>query len=50
MNKRRSPDAASELLQEVFGKDRNLCRFVYGVASLSLGALIELEVIFEVGG
>ena len=21
-------DAASELLQEVFGKDRNLCRFV----------------------
>jgi len=41
-------DAASELLQDVFGKDRNPCRLVYGVASLPLGAPVELEVIFEV--
>lgn len=41
-------DAASELLQDVFGKDKNACRMVYGVASLPLGAAIELEVIFEV--
>jgi len=41
-------DAASELLQEVFGKDRSPCRLVYGVASLPLGAPVELEVIFEV--
>jgi enamine deaminase RidA (YjgF/YER057c/UK114 family) len=42
-------DAASELLQDVFGKDKNPCRSVYGVASLPLGAPVELEVIFEVG-
>jgi len=30
-------DAASELLQDVFGKDKNPCRLVYGVASLPLG-------------
>lgn len=41
-------DAASELLQEVFGKDKSPCRLVYGVASLPLGTPIELEVIFEV--
>jgi enamine deaminase RidA (YjgF/YER057c/UK114 family) len=41
-------DAASELLQDVFGKDRNPCRLVYGVASLPLGTPVELEVIFEV--
>ncbi len=41
-------DAASELLQEVFGKDKNPCRLVYGVASLPLGTSVELEVIFEV--
>src|SRR6202795_1531538 len=29
-------DAASELLQKVFGKDKNPCRLVYGVASLPL--------------
>ena len=29
-------DAASELLQNVFGKDKNPCRLVYGVASLPL--------------
>jgi len=27
-------DAASELLQDVFGKDKNPCRLVYGVKSL----------------
>lgn len=41
-------DAASELLQAVFGKDKNPCRLVYGVASLPLGAPVELEVILEV--
>jgi enamine deaminase RidA (YjgF/YER057c/UK114 family) len=43
-------DAASELLQEVFGKDKNPCRLVYGVASLPLGTPVELEIIFEVEG
>ena len=43
-------DAASELLQEVFGKDKSPCRLVYGVASLPLGAPVELEIIFEVVG
>src|SRR6266566_1959098 len=41
-------DAASELLQDVFGKDKSPCRLVYGVASLPLGAPVELEAIFEV--
>lgn len=41
-------DAASELLQEVFGKDKLPCRLVYGVASLPLGTPVELEVILEV--
>lgn len=41
-------DAASELLQEIFGKDKNPCRLVYGVASLPLGVPVEPEVIFEV--
>jgi enamine deaminase RidA (YjgF/YER057c/UK114 family) len=43
-------DAASELLQDVFGKERNPCRMVYGVASLPLGTPVELELIFEVAG
>jgi len=43
-------DAASELLQDVFGKDKNPCRLVYGVASLPLGTPVELEVMFEVSG
>jgi enamine deaminase RidA (YjgF/YER057c/UK114 family) len=43
-------DAASELLQDVFGKDKNPCRLVYGVASLPLGTPVELELIFEVAG
>jgi enamine deaminase RidA (YjgF/YER057c/UK114 family) len=41
-------DGASELLQDVFGKDRNPSRLVYGVASLPFGTPVELEVIFEV--
>jgi enamine deaminase RidA (YjgF/YER057c/UK114 family) len=41
-------DSASELLQDVFGKDKNPCRLVYGVASLPLGVPVELELIFEV--
>ena len=44
----RVADAASELLQDVFGKDKSPCRLVHGVASLPLGATVELEVIFEV--
>ena len=43
-------DAASELLQDVFGKEKNPCRLVYGVASLPLGTPVELELIFEVAG
>src|SRR6185369_16776570 len=43
-------DGASELLQEVFGKDKSPCRSVYGVASLPLCTPVELEVIFEVSG
>jgi len=41
-------DGASEVLQSVFGKEKNPCRSVYGVASLPLGTPVELEVIFEV--
>ncbi len=41
-------DAASELLEDVFGRDKSPCRLVYGVASLPLGTPVELEVIFEV--
>jgi len=43
-------DGASELLQDVFGKEKNPTRLVYGVASLPLGTPVELEVIFEVMG
>ena len=43
-------DGASELLQDVFGKDKNPCRLAYGVASLPLGTSVELEIIFEVAG
>src|ERR1700730_10177730 len=46
----RVADAASELLQDVFGIDKNPCRLVYGVASLPLGTPVELETIFEVAG
>ena len=41
-------DAASELLRDVFGKDKSPCRLVHGVASLPLGTPVELEVIFEI--
>jgi len=41
-------DGASELLQDVFGRDKNPSRLVYGVASLPLGVPVELEIIFEV--
>jgi enamine deaminase RidA (YjgF/YER057c/UK114 family) len=41
-------DGASLLLQDVFGRDRNPCRLVFGVASLPLGVAVELDVIFEV--
>src|SRR5258705_193673 len=43
-------DAASELLQDVFGKEKSPCRLVYGAASLPLGTPVELEIIFEVAG
>ena len=41
-------DGASELLQDIFGKEKNPCRSVFGVASLPLGTPVELEIIFEV--
>lgn len=41
-------DGASELLQNIFGKEKNPTRLIYGVASLPLGAPVALEVIFEV--
>jgi len=41
-------DGASELLEEVFGKEKCPSRLIYGVASLPLGTPVELEVIFEV--
>jgi enamine deaminase RidA (YjgF/YER057c/UK114 family) len=41
-------DGASELLQDVFGKEKNPSRLVVGVASLPLGAPVALEIIFEV--
>jgi Putative translation initiation inhibitor, yjgF family len=47
-NQPKVADAASELLQNVFGKEKNPCRSVFGVASLPLGTPVELEVIFEV--
>jgi enamine deaminase RidA (YjgF/YER057c/UK114 family) len=49
-NQPKVADGASELLQDVFGKDKNPCRLVYGVASLPLGTSVELEIIFEVAG
>ena len=46
----RVADAASELLQDVFGKDKSPCRLVYGVASLPLGTPVEPGVIVAVVG
>jgi enamine deaminase RidA (YjgF/YER057c/UK114 family) len=40
-------DAASELLQDLFGTDKNPTRLVYGVASLPLGTPVELEIILK---
>jgi enamine deaminase RidA (YjgF/YER057c/UK114 family) len=42
-------DAASELLVSVFGADKTSTRLVLGMASLPVGACVELELIFEVG-
>lgn len=47
-NHPRVADGASELLRDVFGDDKISSRLVVGVASLPLGAPVELEVIFEV--
>jgi enamine deaminase RidA (YjgF/YER057c/UK114 family) len=44
----RIADAASELLQNIFGKDKNPCRSVFGVVSLPLGTPVEVEILFEV--
>ncbi|MDR3465580.1 MAG: RidA family protein [Xanthobacteraceae bacterium] len=41
-------DGASELLQDVFGKDKDPCRLVVGVASLPFRAPVALELIFEI--
>lgn len=41
-------DGASSLLEDIFGSAKNPTRLVYGVASLPLGAAVELELIFEV--
>ena len=41
-------DAASELLQNVFGPDKTSSRLVIGVASLPFGTPVHIEAIFEV--
>jgi enamine deaminase RidA (YjgF/YER057c/UK114 family) len=41
-------DGASQVLHDVFGKEKNPSRLVYGVANLPLGVPVELEIIFEV--
>jgi enamine deaminase RidA (YjgF/YER057c/UK114 family) len=46
-NQPKIADAASELLQDIFGREKSPCRMVYGVASLPLGTPVELELIFE---
>jgi len=45
---RKLQTAHRSVLQDVVGKDKNPSRLVYGVASLPLGAPVELEIIFEV--
>jgi enamine deaminase RidA (YjgF/YER057c/UK114 family) len=45
----RVADAASDLFREVFGIEKISTRIIVGVASLSLGMPIVLEVILEVG-
>ena len=44
----RVADGASDLFREIFGSDKLAVRSVIGVASLTLGMPIELEVIFEI--
>ena len=39
----RVADGASKLLEDIFGRDKNPSRLVYGVASLPLGTLVEPE-------
>lgn len=41
-------DAASELFESIFGKEKTSVRMALGVASLPLGMPVELEVILEV--
>jgi hypothetical protein len=41
-------DGASDLLQDIFGKDKNPSRLINGVSSLPLGTPVALELIFEV--
>ena len=41
-------DGASELLQDIFGQDRNPSRLIIGVGSLPLGTPVALELVFEV--
>ena len=41
-------DGASELLQDIFGKDKNPSRLINGVTTLPLGVPVALELIFEV--
>ena len=45
---RRAADGASELLQDVFGEEKNPTRYVYGVASLPLGTPVAVDLIFEI--
>ena len=47
-NQPRVADAASELFESIFGKEKTSARMVLGVASLPLGVPVELEVILEV--
>ncbi len=44
----RVADGASDLLQDIFGKDKNPSRLINGVVSLPLGAPVALDLIFEV--
>jgi hypothetical protein len=41
-------DGASDLLKDIFGKDKKPSRFINGVASLPLGTPVALDLIFEV--
>ena len=43
-------DGASELLEDIFGKERTSTRMVLGIASLPLGAPVAVELIVETAG